>query len=111
MKTGFDGLVQARTTLQMPYNGSVTRKIYDDNGHTVGINLIEKKTVIAKTTQSVIDRIQRVEIPAESNTAVMKYQYKELADEEIVRAVGPNPEVDNSDEEKEVETVYSYQIV
>ncbi|CAJ0837580.1 12024_t:CDS:2 [Entrophospora sp. SA101] len=35
----------------------------------------------------------------------MKYQYKELADEEIVRAVGPNPEVDNSDEEKEVETV------
>ncbi|CAJ0912559.1 6094_t:CDS:2 [Entrophospora sp. SA101] len=90
MKTGFDGLVQARTTLQMPYNGSV---------------------MIAKTTQSVIDRIQRVEIPAESNTAVMKYQYKELADEEIVRAVGPNPEVDNSDEEKEVETVYGYQIV
>ncbi|CAH1759642.1 652_t:CDS:2 [Entrophospora sp. SA101] len=42
---------------------------------------------------------------------MVKYQYKELTDKEVVRAVGPNPEVDNSDEEKEVETVYSYQIV
>nr|CAG8517067.1 13086_t:CDS:2 [Entrophospora candida] len=34
----------------------------------------------------------------------MKYQYKELTDKEIVRTVGPNPEVENADEEKEVET-------
>ena len=29
---------------------------------------------------------------------------QELTEEEIVKAVGPNPEVDNSDEEEEVET-------
>ncbi|CAJ0878264.1 8735_t:CDS:2 [Entrophospora sp. SA101] len=36
---------------------------------------------------------------------------QELTDEEIVRAVEPNPEVDNSDEVEEVETVYNYQVV
>lgn len=30
---------------------------------------------------------------------------QELTEEEIVKAVGPNPEVDNSDEEEEVETI------
>nr|CAG8562527.1 269_t:CDS:2 [Entrophospora candida] len=47
----------------------------------------------------------------EDHEDMKKYQYKELTDKETVRAVRPNPEVDNSDEEKEVETVYSYQIV